>query len=124
MSVWSRSLAGALAIWFGLVMAAPALLHSCPRGLAGAAMAGAGEGHAQHGAQHSDQRGPEAPTKCQCLGSCAVSTPAVLSGGTTVPFVLAAPLSAEGLPATADVAAILRGDHSQPFATAPPLHLG
>ncbi|HMU60886.1 MAG TPA: hypothetical protein PKA66_03815 [Gemmatimonadales bacterium] len=124
MSVWSRSLAGVLAVWFGLVMAAPALLHSCPRGLAGAAMAGAGEGHAHHRAQHSDQRSPEAPTNCQCLGSCAVSTPAVLSGGTTVPFALTAPLSAEGLPATADVAAIPRIDHSQPFATAPPLPVG
>jgi hypothetical protein len=124
MSGWSRSLAGVLAVWFGLVMAAPALLHSCPKGLTGAAMTGAGEGHAHHGAGHSDHRSPEAPTRCQCLGSCAVSTSAVLSGGTTVPVAVPAPLSAEALPATADVAAIARMDHSQPFATAPPLHLG
>lgn len=124
MSGWSRSLAGVLAVWFGLVMAAPALLHSCPRGLASAAMAGAGEGHAHHSARHSGHRSPEAPTRCQCLGSCAVSTTAVLSGGATVPVPATAPLSAEGLPATADVAAIVRMDHSQPFATAPPLHVG
>lgn len=124
MSVWSRSLAGVLAVWFGLVMAAPAVLHSCPKGMADRAVAEAAPDHAHHGAQHSDQRSPEAPTNCQCLGSCAVSTQAVLLGGITVPFALTTPMAAEGLPATADVAVVPRIDHSQPFATAPPLHLG
>jgi hypothetical protein len=124
MSIWSRSLAGALAVWFSLVMAAPALLHSCPRDMAGMAVAGAGEGHAHHGAQHSDDRRPEAPTNCQCLGSCAVSSPAVLSSGTVVPVALIAPLSAVVLSATTDVAVILQIEHSRPFATAPPPLLG
>jgi hypothetical protein len=123
-SIWSRSLAGALAVWFSFVMAAPALLHSCSRDVASMVVTGAGAGHAHDGARHSDHRSPEAPTRCQCLGSCAVSTSAVLSGGTTVPVAVTAPLSAEALPATADVVALARMDHSQPFATAPPLHLG
>jgi len=123
---WTRALAGIMVVWFGLVMAAPALLHSCPQAMSNSGMAAAmaGGGHAHHGADHPGHPVPSAPINCQCLGSCAVSTAAVLPGLTTVPMANVLPTPARELSAATEVVAPVQVDHSQPFATAPPLHLG
>lgn len=120
--MWSRSLAGALAVWFGLVMAAPAVLHSCPKSVASAGTAG--DEHAHHGAQHSDDGAPTVPTECRCLGSCAVSTPAVLPDAPSTPAAVIAILPVDLLRATAFLPVPPQRDHVQPFATAPPLQIG
>jgi len=123
--VWSRSFAAAMAVWFGLVMAAPAFLHSCPQAMASvAAAADAGEGHAAHRAHHSDGQDKNRPIDCQCLGSCAVSTAAALPAGTTTATVIRTLSSSRPLLATAGAAVRLTPDHSQPLATAPPLFIG
>jgi hypothetical protein len=123
---WARAFAGVMVVWFGLVMAAPALLHSCPQAMSNSTMAEAmsGGGHAGHGAEHSGHPVPGAPVNCQCLGSCAVSTAALLPGPTTIPMANVTPIPARELSAATDVVAALQPDHSQPFATAPPLRIG
>ena len=112
-------------VWFGLIMAAPAILHSCPQAMANpAAATETGAGHAAHGAHHSDHQDKHGPTNCRCLGSCAVSAAAALPAGATSAAVVPAPASSRPLLAAADVAVRLTPDHSQPFATAPPLPIG
>lgn len=114
-----------MAVWFGLLMAAPAILHSCPQAMANmAAATEAGAGHAAHGAHHSDHQDTHGPTNCRCLGSCAVSAAAALPAGTTTATVIRTLSSTRPLPAAADVAVRLTPDHSQPLATAPPLPIG
>jgi len=114
-----------MAVWFGLVMAAPAILHSCPQAMANqAAAAEAGSGHAAHGAHHSDHQDTHGPTNCRCLGSCAISAAAALPAGTTTAMDVPAPSPSRPLLAAADVAVRLTPDHAQPLATAPPLPIG
>ncbi len=118
---WSRSLSGALALWFGLDMAAPAILHACPTALATESSASPGAGHAPHGANHSAGRGQESPTECRCLGTCTVSTPASLPTSTPGLVAVLTPTDVGAMPVHAAAAVAPRSDHSQPFATAPPL---
>jgi len=113
-----------LAAWFGLVMAAPAVLHSCPMVMAAASADATGEAHAHHGAGHAGHQRPEAPTPCQCLGSCAVASPLLLAGATTIPVAVHAPRPTDIRPSPAGLAAVQSFPHAQPFATAPPLHIG
>jgi hypothetical protein len=120
---WSRALAGALTVWFGLVMAAPAVLHSCPMMLASASAA-AGMEHGGHGTRHGSGQQGNLPTNCQCLGSCIVSAPAMLAPPTTVPVAIVAPLVPDALPPVAAIAVTPAAEHLQPFATAPPALLG
>jgi hypothetical protein len=113
-----------MAVWFGLVMAAPAILHSCPKQVSSAAAAAAGEEHAAHGVHHSDHQDQDAPVSCQCLGSCALaSVAAVPSPGAAVMAV--SPLSShDGSTIAAEAPAVPGPDHLNPFSTAPPTHLG
>ncbi|HEX5005164.1 MAG TPA: hypothetical protein VFV65_07595 [Gemmatimonadales bacterium] len=123
--VWSRVLSGALAAWFGVVMAAPAVLHSCPRAVAAAAAAGAEShdhaGHGSHGAGDQD-RAPS--SQCQCLGSCAVSSPALLASGTPRLVAALEPMHLGGPGPARAAARVTHPDHLRPFATAPPPSLG
>ena len=124
MGYWSRSLAGVMALWFGLVMAAPAILHSCPKAMASAASAGAGGEHAVHGAHHSDHQNPDAPVDCQCLGSCASASVAALPSKTIAAVAVLSPASHDGPPIAAEAVAVPHPDHLNPFSTAPPAHFG
>ena len=121
---WSRSLAGVMTVWFGLVMAAPAVLHSCPRAMANIAAADAGDAHAAHRPHHSGHQDQDPPADCQCLGSCALSASPALTASSTLTVAVLAPVSDHALFATAEAATALPPDHLQPFATAPPLRLG
>ncbi|HRZ09964.1 MAG TPA: hypothetical protein P5319_08685 [Gemmatimonadales bacterium] len=124
MGYWSRSLAGGMALWFGLVMAAPAILHSCPKAMASAAAAGAGDEHAVHGAHHPDHQNQDAPADCQCLGSCALASVAAIPSPTIADVAVSPPSSHHGEPIAAEAAAVPHPDHLNPFSTAPPAHLG
>jgi hypothetical protein len=120
-SGWSRFLAGALTIWFGLVMAAPLVLHSCPQALATRSASGHAGMHEHHASHSSSSRNPQAPKECTCLGQCRGPVPATLPRAVTAPNA-AAPQVAAGptMPAETDRPTSLP-DHTQPFATAPPL---
>ena len=124
MGYWSRSVAAGMALWFGLVMAAPAILHSCPKAVASAAAAGSGNAHASHGAQHPDHQDQDAPTDCQCLGSCALASVAAIPSPTTAAMAGSPPSSHDGPPISAAAAAVPQPDHLNPFSTAPPSSLG
>ena len=122
---WPRFFAGVMTVWFGLVMAAPAILHSCPQAMATmAAAAETAEGHADHGAHHFDHQDKHGPSECRCLGSCAISAPAPLPAGAIVAMVVPAPVSPRAPLTAGDVPAGLTPDHAQPLATAPPFSLG
>lgn len=122
--VWSRLLAGALAAWFGVVMAAPAVLHSCPRAMASASVDVEVDGHAGHGGHHAGHQEGSSSTECQCLGSCAVSPPAVLPSAETGLVAGLEPVGPHEVSPTRDAVLLIQPDHLQPFATAPPPHLG
>ena len=121
MTPWSRSLAGVLTIWFGLVMAAPIVLHSCPQALASRKRSVAMVMPAHHGSHHSSMPGDRAPKDCTCLGTCAGPTPAVLPRAVVGPMAALLPLAAVASAASAPVLFPSLPDHRQPFATAPPL---
>lgn len=121
---WSRSFAGLMALWFGLVMAAPAILHSCPKAMASVATAGAGEEHAAHGVHHSDQPDQDAPVGCQCLGSCALASVAAIPSPAAAAVAVSPPVSHDSPPIAAEAAAVPHPDHLNPFSTAPPARLG
>jgi hypothetical protein len=110
-----------MAFWFGLVMAAPAILHACPTALATQSATAADAEHGSHGADHSAGQGQDSPTECQCLGTCAVSVPALLATSAGSPVAVLTPTDAGATPVLAAVVIASRSDHSQPFATAPPL---
>lgn len=124
MGYWSRSLAGVMALWFGLVMAAPAILHTCPKAMASDGSAGAGGEHAVHGAHHSDHQDQDAPVECQCLGSCALASVAVVPSPTIAAVAVSAPSSHVGARIAAEATAVPHPDHLNPFSTAPPAHVG
>lgn len=124
MQGWSRFFAGVMTVWFGLIMAAPAVLHSCPRAMASIAAADAGDAHAAHRPHHSGHQDQDTPADCQCLGSCALSAPPALTASSTLAVAVLAPGSDHALLASAEAATALLPDHLQPFATAPPLRLG
>jgi len=121
MTPWSRSLAGALTVWFGLVMAAPIVLHGCPQALASRGRSVAMVMPAHHGSHHSSTPGDRAPKDCTCLGTCAGPTPAVLPRAAVGPMAALFPLVAASASAVVPVLPPTRPDHHQPFATAPPL---
>lgn len=124
MGYWSRSLAGVMALWFGLVMAAPAILHSCPKAMASVAAAGPGEEHAAHGAHHSSHQNQDAPLDCRCLGSCALASVAAIPSPTITPVAVAPTTSPDGPPIAAQATAVPHPDHLNPFSTAPPARIG
>jgi hypothetical protein len=117
----SRFLGGVLALWFGLVMAAPAVLHGCPKALAAEAAPDAHRTTAPRDHHHPTDQEHGTPKGCQCLGSCAVATPAVVTSAAAVPVAVLTPVFTVAMPHP--LAAALRPlpDHSQPFAMAPPL---
>ena len=119
MGFWSRSLAGVLGLWFGLVMAAPAILHACPQSLA-ASVSDASESHAAHGSHSSGAQKNGAPAECRCLGTCAVSTSAVLAPAAAVPLAALTLAPPTSIPSTSGTVLDSRQDHTRPFATAPP----
>lgn len=117
----SRFLAGVLTLWFGLVMAAPAILHACPTSLAADSATGAQGEHAPHGAhRHPTGQNSNAPTDCRCLGTCAASSPAVLPPVPAVPLAVLAPTDEGAASLNTGAVGFLRADHLQPLATAPP----
>ena len=116
---WSRSLSGVLGLWFGLVMAAPAILHACPQSLA-ASVADASESHAGHGSHQSEAQHDGAPAECRCLGTCAVSAPAVLAPAAAVPVAVLTLAPRSIIPSTLGAVLDSRQNHTRPFATAPP----
>lgn len=116
---WSRSLSGVLGLWFGLVMAAPAILHACPQSLAAASVAEAPPAHA-HGGHHSAPQHERAPTECRCLGTCAVAALASLTTPASIPVAILAPATRIAIRSTAGVAFDSTTEHARPFATAPP----
>ena len=124
MGYWSRSLAGVMALWFGIVMAAPAILHSCPKAMASAAATGAGGEHAAHGVHHSDHQNQDAPVNCQCLGSCALASVAAVPSPTIAAVAVSPPASHAGPPIAAEATAVPHPDHLNPFSTAPPARIG
>ena len=124
MGYCSRSFAGVMALWFGLVMAAPAVLHSCPKAMANVAASGAGRNHAVDGVHHSDHQDQDAPVDCQCLGSCALASVAAIPSPTTAAMAMSPPSSHDGPPIAAEAAAVPQPDHLNPFSTAPPASLG
>jgi hypothetical protein len=119
MGFWSRSLSGVLALWFGMVMAAPAILHACPRALAAESNTDAHAAHEHH--HHPGSQDTGAPKECRCLGTCAVSTAAVLTPSTPIPVAILTPVFVSVLPQAAAQSFRPLPDHSRPFATAPPL---
>jgi hypothetical protein len=120
-SSWSRLLAGVLAIWFGLVMAAPVVLHHCPQEMASQAVSGTMAGHAHHASHHSSMPGDRAPNDCTCLGQCRGPVPAVLPRATIGPVAEVLPVADGTTFPVALVLPVALPDHHQPFATAPPL---
>lgn len=119
MAFWSRSLAGVLGLWFGLVMAAPAILHACPQSLAAASAAGAPESHAHEG-HHSAPESKRLPTECRCLGTCAVSAPASLTPPPSVPVAVVTPAPRATILHTTGIVFDSVREHVRPYATAPP----
>lgn len=114
-----------MTVWFGLVMAAPAILHSCPQAMARLAVAAeAADGHADHGAHHAGHQDKNRPSDCRCLGSCAMAAPAALPAGTIIAMVVPTPVSTRAPLIAAGVTVGSTPDHSQPLATAPPISLG
>lgn len=120
----SRALAGALTVWFSLVMAAPAILHSCPSAVAAAAAGAASDAHAAHRAHQAPAHDDGAPVDCRCLGSCALAAPVPLPTGGAVLPTPPPVTSVDALPYPDHSALIAPVDHLQPFATAPPPDLG
>ena len=118
---WSRFLAGALTVWFGLVMAAPVVLHTCPQALSTRGASGHSGMHEHHASHSAPSRNPQAPKDCTCLGQCRGPAPAALPRAVTVPSAASLQVAAGPLmSATPDRPSALP-DHTQPFATAPPL---
>jgi len=120
-SGWSRFLAGALTAWFGLMMAAPVVLHTCPQGLATRGASAHAGMHDHHGSHSAPTQNERAPKDCTCLGQCRGPAPATLPrtvvGPTAAPLQVAersVTLPSAVLPSTIP-------EHAQPFATAPPL---
>jgi hypothetical protein len=119
MGFWSRSLSGVLGLWFGLVMAAPAILHACPQSLAAASAADAPVSHV-HGGHHSGSQHGPAPAECRCLGTCAVSAPASLAPAASIPAAIVTALLQAAILSTSEVPFDSILEHARPFATAPP----
>jgi len=119
----ARFLSAAMLVWFGLLMAAPAVLHSCPQAVAGAGFDDGG-GHAAHAEHERGHHTPDPPGDCRCLGSCAAASMAIVPGGATVPLAVLDPDARRLLSAPAPFAVMPPRDHVQPFATAPPTRLG
>lgn len=122
MGMWSRTLAGLLGLWFGLVMAAPAILHACPQSLAAASASDAPDSHA-HAGHHSGPQHERAPTECRCLGTCAVSAPASLARSASIPVAVVTPATRSAIVSAAGVASESAPEHARPFATAPPIRI-
>jgi hypothetical protein len=120
-SVWSRFFAGALTIWFGLVMAAPVVLHSCPQALASRGSAAPMAMPDHHGSHHSSMPSDRAPKDCTCLGLCRGPAPAVLPQAAVGPIAVILPVPAGPAAVAMPVLPGALPEHSQPFATAPPL---
>jgi len=120
-SGWSRLLAGALTAWFGLVMAAPMVLHACPQALATRGASAHAGMHDHHGTHSTPTQNERAPKDCTCLGQCRGPAPAALPRAVVGPT--AAPLRvAEHSGAVSPAVRLPTApDHIQPFATAPPL---
>lgn len=115
-----RFMAGALALWFGLVTAAPAVLHGCPRALVEAA-AGAAEAPAHH--HHGAPAGQDTrlPQECTCLGTCATAGLATLPTPLELPAPLLLPSADGAIASAAAIPPATTPAHTRPFATAPPL---
>jgi hypothetical protein len=120
-SGWSRCLAGVLTIWFGLVMAAPVVLHTCPQALATRNSSPAMAMHAHHGSHHPSVPSDRAPKECTCLGLCRGPAPALVPRATVGPIAVLLPLAAGPTAAWAPGLPAALPEHNQPFATAPPL---
>jgi hypothetical protein len=120
-SGWSRFLAGALTIWFGLVMAAPVVLHSCPQALASRGSAAPMAMPDHHGSHHPSMPSDRAPKDCTCLGLCRGPAPAVLPQAAVGPIAVILPVPAGPAAVAMPVLPGALPEHSQPFATAPPL---
>lgn len=122
----TRVVAGALALWFGLVAAAPAVLHGCPRAIAEAGAADQGvpaapAAHHHHGAPAGSDQGSGLPQPCTCLGTCATAAAAVLARAPELPALVVLPQAGGAISAAPDSAASHTPAHARPFATAPPL---
>lgn len=119
---WTRLGAGALTVWFGLVTAAPAVLHGCPRAMAEAATAEAPDAgaHHHHGAPGQQGQSSDLPDQCACLGTCALAAAAVLAAAPAVPAPVELPHAGGARAVPADLAPASTSAHLLPFATAPP----
>lgn len=135
--LWSRALAALLAVWFAIVMAEPAALHSCPMH-GGPAVAAASGGHhaapapeaaasihaaARHGMAHHGAPVPAdrgAGHQCTCLGRCAAGVGAAAPAARVVlaQAVETAAARDSGLPDHEYVP--VAAAHVLPFANGPP----
>ncbi|MFL5575508.1 MAG: hypothetical protein ACJ79S_06020 [Gemmatimonadaceae bacterium] len=136
--LWSRAVAALVAIWFAIMMAEPAALHSCPMhgGLAVTAAAAGGHHHggsvpaalaapSEHAAQ--PQHGAPAPVdhgagghQCTCLGQCAMGVGAAAPAAVVAlaPVVETHATRDAGLPDFEYVP--VAAAHVLPFANGPP----
>jgi hypothetical protein len=108
-----------LGLWFGLVMAAPAVLHACPQTLAAASAADVSDSHA-HAGHHPGPQHEPAPAECRCLGTCVVSAPAPLTPAASIPAAILAPAVQAAILSTSGLPLDSFREHERPFATAPP----
>jgi len=116
-----RLLAGSLAVWFGMVTAAPAVLHDCPRALAAAAgQEQAPAAHHHHGAPAQPDTPSQLPGQCTCLGTCATAALAVLPSSPPIPVLTTSPSADGAIDGPAGIVPSTLPDHALPFATAPP----
>lgn len=120
--VGTRLTAGALAFWFGLVSAAPAMLHACPRVLAESAAQGApASTHHHHGESSGSSQQTGLPQECTCLGTCATAGLAALPAATALPVAVVLPSSGGAIQQSSHLDPATPPAHLRPFATAPPL---
>ena len=118
---WTRLVAGALAVWFGLVTAAPAVLHGCPRAMAEAASTTDGSTeHHHHGGSDQTSNPSQVPGGCTCLGTCATATAAVLANAPEIPAGVERPHASGAIATPVERNPATTPAHARPFATAPP----
>ena len=114
----TRTLASLLAVWLGLTLGEPALVHHhCPMHDAPAAGAPSAEhaGHAGHG---------EAPTHrghaCTCIGACSASSPVAAPAAVSVPAPRVVEVGRPAISPATDAPATRRA-RVLPFANGPPV---
>jgi len=110
-----------MTVWFGVVTAAPAVLHECPRAMAAEASGVMPEGQPGHAAHHQTGGDDRALVQCQCLGSCAVAGPAVVPVTAGLLVAILAPTNDRPLRVGPSPAPAQQPDYLQPFANPPPL---